>query len=115
MPFDARRISRPATHSPPRREARDGGGMSSEGDALGASYSLGERDYDVDASSLADPYVQEEGTGRPGISLLSVSAWAIALVSLWVYRRAVIRALQAARGGTRVSPRAALVHVRSTP
>jgi hypothetical protein len=87
--------------------------MSSEGDALGASYSLGERDYDVDASSLADPYVQEEGTGRPGISLLSVSAWAIALVSLWVYRRAVIRALQAARGGTRVSPRAALVHVRS--
>ena len=56
--------------------------MSSEGDALGASYSLGERDYDVDASSLADPYVQEEGTGRPGISLLSVSAWAIALVSL---------------------------------
>ena len=86
--------------------------MSSEGDALGASYSLGERDYDVDASSLADPYVPAEGTGRPGISLLSVSAWAIALVALWVSRRAVIRALQAARGGT-LKPRAALVHVRS--
>jgi len=86
--------------------------MSSEGDALGASYSRGERDYAGDATTLADPHVPAGRTGRPGISFLVVSAWATALVALWVYRRAVVRALQAARAGT-LKPRAALVHVRS--
>ena len=86
--------------------------MSSEGDALGASYSRGERDYAGDATTLADPHVPAGRTGRPGISFLVVSAWATALVALWVYRRALVRALQAARAGT-LKPRAALVHVRS--
>ena len=81
--------------------------MSSEGDALGASYSRGERDYAGDATTLADPHVPAGRTGRPGISFLVVSAWATALVALWVYRRAVVRALQAARAGT-LKPRAAL-------
>ena len=86
--------------------------MSSEGDALGASYSRGERDYDEGATTVADPFVPAGGTGQYGISFQAASAWAIALAALWVYRRAVIRALQAARAGT-LKPRAALVHVRS--
>ena len=70
--------------------------MSSEGDALGASYSRGERDYAGDATTLADPHVPAGRTGRPGISFLVVSAWATALVALWVYRRALVRALASA-------------------
>ena len=86
--------------------------MSSEGDALGTSYSRGERNYGGDATTLANPHVHAGAIGRPGVSFQAVSAWVIALVALWVYRRAVIRALQTARTGT-LKPRAALVHVRS--
>ena len=86
--------------------------MSSEGDALGASYSRGERNYGGDATTLANPHVHAGAIGRPGVSFRAVSAWVIALVALWAYRRAVIRALQTARTGT-LKPRAALVHVRS--
>ena len=55
--------------APPRREARDGGGMSSDDAALGASPSRGERDYAGDATTWRTPRARgEDGTTRHRVS-----------------------------------------------
>jgi len=79
--------------------------------AFKSDASYGEEDYDDEASTLADvPAVGVEGTA---ISFPVVLAWVGILgVAVWVYRRAVLRALQTARAGN-IRPRVAFVHVRS--